>query len=144
MNEKISRIVGAALGLILALTAAFAGAGFLLAALYVYLAQSLPAWGAALAVAGVCFAIAFVVLLIVRARSAPRRGGAGHETPPSGDATGGGAATDLAFDLGRLGADRVRDNPKSSMAVALLAGLILGASPALRDRLLEMVNKSQR
>lgn len=144
MNERISRIVGAALGLILALTAAFAGAGFLLAAFYVYLAQSMPAWGAALVVAGVCFAVAFVVLLIVRARSARRGGGVGHAAAPSGEAGGGGAATDLAFDLGRLGADGVRGNPKSSMAVAMLAGLILGASPALRDRLLEMVKGSRR
>ena len=144
MNEKISRIVGAALGLILALTAAFAGAGFLLAALYVYLAQTMPAWGAALVVAGVCFAIAFVVLLIVRARSSPRGGGAGHGARPAGQASGGGAATDLAFDLGRVGADRIRDNPKTSVGVALLAGAILGASPELRERLINMVNGQRK
>lgn len=141
MAYKLNRLIAYALALGLVLLAALTGSGFLLAALYIWLEDEMPAWGAALSVGGACFALAFLVLLILRTRSPSRGGGAAAGVPPSGS---GSPTSDLAFDLGRVGAERVRHNPKTSVASALLAGLLFGLSPGLRRRLLDMLNDARR
>lgn len=146
MTAMLTRLIATAMALGLVLLAALTGIGFLLAALYSWLVTLWPAWGAALAVAGACFAVAFLILLVLRlAATAPRRRPAAETTAGAGTAAGSGRATDdLAFDLGRLGAERIRANPKTSAGLALLAGLLVGVSPGLRQRLLDVLNEVRR
>jgi hypothetical protein len=114
---------------VFALAVALAGAGFLCAALYMALAESLRPALAALITGIVVLATA--VILLLRARSAmggrPATGGGGTTT---------GAGPQSALDLGSaVGADVqswVKGHAPQATVAALLLGVALGISPRLR------------
>ncbi len=130
----------AALGLVLALLAA-GGAGFLALAVYFALAQAIPPWSAALIVGAILLALALLGALVVRAMLRDGDTEAPSHPPPAGaGAPGAGeerpvdVATRLGEDLGQsLGRRGVRAS--DVVVAALVAGAVLGASPALRERI---------
>ncbi|MDZ7750356.1 MAG: hypothetical protein U5S82_01570 [Gammaproteobacteria bacterium] len=130
----------AVLSLVLALLAV-SGAGFLVLAAYLALAQVMAPWSAALIVGGALVGVALLgalgVWLILRGR---HDGAASQSAPPAAGAPADAderpvdMAARLGEDLGqRLGRRGVRVS--DVMVAALVAGTLLGASPALRARL---------
>lgn len=140
MNDMISRVLTGVVALTIVMLATLTGLGFLLAALYTWLAGLLPAWGAALAVAGVCFVVvAAAVVSICIAVGAPPAVSVSAETSAEPDNRT--ATADLAYDLGRLGAEKVRENPQATLAAALVAGVVVGASPGARRQLFSLLDR---
>ncbi|MDZ7753254.1 MAG: hypothetical protein U5S82_16775 [Gammaproteobacteria bacterium] len=130
----------AALSLALALLAA-GGAGFLALAAYLALAQVMAPWSAALIVGGSLLGVALLgalgAWLMLRGR---HDGAASQLAPPAAGAPADAdeRPVDVAARLGeglgqRLGRRGVRVS--DVMVAALVAGTLLGASPALRARL---------
>lgn len=140
MNGMLPRLLAGVVTLTIVMLAALAGMGFLMAALYTWLTGVLPAWGAALAVAGVCFVVVAAALIAMRiAVSMPPPVAASADT--SAPPTGGDAFGDLAYDLGRIGAEKVRENPYATLAAAIVAGVVVGASPTARRQLFNLMDR---
>lgn len=140
MNDILPRILAGAVALTVVMLAMLTGFGFLLSALYVWVAGMLPPEGAALVVAGVCFVVVIAVIVSMKiALSAPAQ--PPGQAIPSEDAGGQDAAVQLAQDLGRLGAEKVRDNPWGTLAAALVAGVVVGASPGARRQMFDLLDR---
>lgn len=123
-------IVMALLGL--AVMAVVVGMVFVLYGLYLSLAESLPPWQAGVIVGGVVVLFAAILLLVIaqQSRPAPIKSSNPPEQTTSDDSTA---------QLGSVIGDIVaKSNVKSSDIVltALIAGIVLGASPGLRQRIL--------
>ena len=123
-------IVMALLGL--AVMAVVVGMVFVLYGLYLSLAESLPPWQAGVIVGGVVVLFAAILLLVIaqQSRPAPIKSSNSPEQTTSDDSTA---------QLGSVIGDIVaKSNVKSSDIVltALIAGIVLGASPSLRQRIL--------
>ena len=123
-------IVMALLGL--AVMAVVVGMVFVLYGLYLSLAESLPPWQAGVIVGGVVVLFAAILLLVIaqQSRPAPIKSSNPPEQTTSDDSTA---------QLGSVIGDIVaKSNVKSSDIVltALIAGIVLGASPSLRQRIL--------
>ena len=123
-------IVMALLGL--AVMAVIVGMVFVLYGLYLSLAESLPPWQAGVIVGGVVVLFAAILLLVIaqQSRPAPIKSSNPPEQTTSDDSTA---------QLGSVIGDIVaKSNVKSSDIVltALIAGIVLGASPSLRQRIL--------
>ncbi len=130
----------AAVGLLLALLAT-GGAGFLAVAAYLALAQVTAPWGAALIVGGTLLGVALLGALGLWLALRDGHAAAPSRPPPAAagaPADAGEQPVDMAVRLGgdlgrRLGRRGVRT--PEVMLGALVVGTVLGASPALRDRL---------
>lgn len=130
----------AALSLVLALLAV-GGAGFLALAVYFALAQVMAPWSAALIVGGILLGVALIGALGAWLVWRQRYGAIRSQPEPADEGAPGEArerrvdmARRLGEDLGRsLGHRGVRTS--DVVMAALVAGAVLGASPALRDRL---------
>ena len=116
----------------LAVMAVIVGMVFVLYGLYLSLAESLPPWQAGVIVGGVVVLFAAILLLVIaqQSRPAPIKSSNPPEQTTSDDSTA---------QLGSVIGDIVaKSNVKSSDIVltALIAGIVLGASPSLRQRIL--------
>ena len=142
MSEILPRILAGAVALTVAMLALLTGFGFLLSALYVWLGGMIQPELAALTVAGVCFIVVIAVIVSVKiALSPPAPPVQQASAASSGDAINQDAAVQLAQDLGRLGAEKVRDNPWGTMAAAVIAGVVVGASPDARRQLFDLLDR---
>jgi hypothetical protein len=116
---------------------ALGGLGFMAAAAYLALRAILLPWQAALVIGGAALLLALVGALLARsllARSGSREAPEPDTPAPHPDAS----PVENIAELGRtLGRDLSQYGIRTSdvMLGALLAGTLLGASPALRDRL---------
>lgn len=123
-------MVAAVAAIILVATAAI----FLCAALYLFLVSLSVAPPLAALFAGLA-ALILVGLIMLAARMAPGVRRASRTSGPGGD----GNADDLAARLGGMAAEQLNTgaqaHPYRTFAVALLAGLAVGASPEIRNML---------
>ncbi len=142
MSELLPRILAGAVALTVAMLALLTGFGFLLSALYVWLGGMMPPESAALVVAGVCFVVVIAVIVSVKiALSPPAQPAQQPAAEPGADGGNQDAAVQLAQDLGRLGAEKVRNNPWGTLAAALVAGVVVGASPDARRQLFDLLDR---
>lgn len=142
MNDMLPKMLACIVSLSIVMLAALTGFGFLLAALYAWLTELLPIWGSALVVAGVCFVVAVAAVISIRIIMSAQQSALASADGPAEEAAGGASAiADLAYDLGRIGADRVRENPQATMAAALVAGVVMGASPGARRQLFNLIDR---
>lgn len=130
-------VVRVALAMILALLA-IAGVGFLLASLYLWCATMTSAPVAASIAGTVALGVAASPLLFLwaqhrtaRDRSAP----SGLEQQKTESAEAAAMASALGVELGA----RVANNPRTFVIGALMAGVLLGASPTARTGLRSLV-----
>ena len=121
---------------LLTLGAALAGLGFVLFAWYRALAETLAPWHAGLIVGCGVLLVTIIVLLCI----ALAIGQGGERVPPgnrgSGSQREASASADAAGKLGSAVGDMIAKSPiKTSDIVltALIAGMVLGASPGLRE-----------
>ncbi|MGX2039425.1 hypothetical protein ACWJKU_04725 [Methylocaldum sp. MU1018] len=131
---------------IFATLAAFGGLVFVLLGFYLSLEAALESWAAGLIVGGAMILIAFVALWII-ARLMARRGRAAT-LPPSSAALETAAAPPVYGNVSdtvratvteMLGAAPIKTS--DIVVAALITGLVLGASPRLRQRLFRSVTK---
>jgi hypothetical protein len=130
LSRALSSMVAAVAAIILVASAAI----FLCAALYLLLVSlSAPPSLAALLTGLAALILAGLIILAARMASGLRR--TGRTGRPGHD----GNVQDIAAKLGALAAQQLNTgaqaHPYRTFAVALLAGLAVGASPELRDRL---------
>ena len=117
---------------------ALAGAGFLLAALYLALTQIAGPPLAALLAGVIALVAAAIPVLVLRFRG--RRGG--ETAPPSSGQGRESGASEPAAMASALGAELglwVDRNSRTAVAGALLAGVFLGASPKARSELRKLL-----
>jgi predicted RND superfamily exporter protein len=114
------------------------GLGFLIAALYMNLAQDMGSIAAALIIGLACLAAALIVLLIALLvlRPAARRNSPGEKIPD---------AMQLALAVGEAFGGDLKSMAKSHrstiIGIALAAGFAFGVSPRLRRSLKDLLDK---
>jgi hypothetical protein len=130
LSRALISMVAAVAAIILVATAAI----FLCAALYLFLVSLWVVPALAALLAGVA-ALFLAGLIMLAARMAPSFRRTGRASSPAPD----GNVDDLAARLGGLAAEQLNTgaqaHPYRTFAVALLAGLAVGASPELRNML---------
>ena len=107
------------------------GMVFVLYGLYLSLTEAFPPWQAGVIVGGVVVFFAAILLMVIAQQS--RAVSIKNSNPPEQ------AADDPSAQLGAVIGDIVaKSNVKSSdfVLTALIAGIVLGASPSLRQRIL--------
>lgn len=121
------------------------GFGFMVAGLHMLLAVHLPGWAAALLTGSAMLLLAVLLLLLFRlARNSEAR--AARETPasrPQGqtgqDSSRNAALFELAIEMAGKSGFSARDGT----LVALIAGTVIGASPALRRQLMALFTETK-
>jgi hypothetical protein len=130
LSRALISMVAAVAAIILVATAAI----FLCAALYLFLVSLSVAPPLAALLAGLA-ALILAGLIMLAARMSPGLRRTGRTSGPGHD----GNVDDLAATLGGLAAEQLNTgaqaHPYRTFAVALLAGLAVGASPELRNML---------
>jgi len=135
LNRWFAR-VGTTLALLgLAAGMGILAVGFLSAALYLALMQTLGAPLAALATGAALIAVAALAVLTIKVKVLPPRQGKGISAEPEGPAT----AAKLGEMLGEEAGTWTKRNPGTAMLVALAAGFVMGSSPKLRAKLLRLL-----
>jgi small-conductance mechanosensitive channel len=132
--------------LLLAVAAALAATGFLIAALYLVLDERLTSTAAAALVGGLLLVVALVLLLVanrgIRRACRAEAVGAGGSRQRPGDAERS-SPSELAASLGAVVGDETvkwtRAHPFSALAAALVAGIAVGVSPRLRSELEQLM-----
>jgi len=139
--ERLVMRFALALGVVLVAAIFLAGAaGFLCAALYLYLATLMSPAGAAALTGFAALAVMGVLLITGRLavmKPASRLPATSVAAAPALDETqlAQAISTLLGTELGKT----FQDHPKSAAAVSLAAGLALGISPSLRGLLLGLI-----
>jgi hypothetical protein len=134
VNRQLSRVMLSTAAIVAAVIFAATLVLFLGGSLYLFLlSMTLTPAAAALVVGLVGLTVAMLIVLVVRRLSRPR--------PPGAEAlTIGNGVNDLAAQLGGLVgrqiASHTHAHPYGAVGVALVAGLVIGASPELRKVLM--------
>lgn len=114
------------------------GFGFIVAGVYLLLAAQLSAWASALLTGSAVLLLAILTLLVfrlARGSDAGPEGGSrsrGNEGNPQRDAARSAELFELAIELAAKSSLNARD----ATLIALIAGTMVGVSPALRRQLL--------
>lgn len=140
-----SRIAWAGALSFLAVLSGLTGVGFLLAVLHMRLSIMWGVQEASLAMGGVLLVLAALLMLGARraigqrpsgpATSTPAAGLEGAAPPRSGPADPTQLAAQMGEDIGAQAAVWARSHPVLALAVALAAGVAVGANPGLRRKL---------
>jgi hypothetical protein len=128
----LSRLAFALAAVLIAAVAFIGAVSYLFYALFLLFTTMMVAWLAGLATAGVLIVFAFIVLLIGRGMASsavPKKPAASSEPHPF--------THFLGSELGGMAAK----NPIVAVAAALVAGLVLGVSPALRHGIFDLFRR---
>lgn len=117
------------------------GFGFLVAGVHLLLAAHLPAWAAALLTGSAVLLLAILVLLVFRLARGGRHTGQGGEPP--GEARQGASRNAELLDLAIELAGKSGLNARDATLIALIAGTVVGVSPALRRQLLALLTGAE-
>jgi hypothetical protein len=132
MARFISRLAFAFAAVLIATVAFGIAVSYLFYALFLLFATKMAPWLAGLATAGVLIVFALIVLLIGRGMAStamPKKPAASKEPHPFTHI--------LGSELGGLAAK----NPIVAVAAALVAGVALGVSPALRHGIFDLFRR---
>ena len=145
MADKIAQLLTALAVLCLAAVVFLGGLGFLSAAAYSALAETLqPAAAAAIVGAG-CLVLAILLLQVARAVTRPKARpapAASDSAAPAGAPKGtAGAEFEEAARLGAAVAPLIKRNWKTATLGAFATGLVLGVSPRARRALSDLIRK---
>jgi hypothetical protein len=128
MDRFLARLAVTATSILIGSVAILTASVFLIVAFYLFLAELMPPWAAALATAGA--AVLFAVLVfVIGSMLKPRR--RSFLVP--------GSAAELGERLGRHAQTFARTNKFVTLGICLVAGFAIGLSPKLRAFLLRLL-----
>jgi hypothetical protein len=137
MRERLAQVLTGLAVICLALTVFLGGLGFLIAAVYLALAEVLPTAAAAALTGLGALLLAVLLLVVARVVMLPRRRRATPTEAEAGDTKTGRASDGVGAALVPL----LRENLALTLGTVFAAGLILGVSPRARRTLWNIIER---
>jgi hypothetical protein len=134
-SNPMARIVSIAALAALAVILALLGVGFLAAALFLALRETMPQHLAALVSGTALLLMAVLLVMVVGLRKRAGEHGQPAEQPPNLNRI----AIELGGTLGRQASAYSRTHPWATAGLSLACGAVVGASPRLRGALLALL-----